>query len=524
LIGTQLSNQDKSQMAETSGIDASITARFFRVSNKGDSSGIAFLTVSSHVRETLFLRIDVLPKFWGYGDMVSVNLDELENLANKDDTVTVEVYEKQVLKIFGSDEKRLSEIGNVLAGISFNVDGDELEDEFTEVLEVPNQESKRTIVTLFSEITEPDSSVRGSSIGGSASEFWEIVLRSNIPNDRIKVPAESELGDLYNSSLAQRLLENIPALRSVLRRSFLVEAERLASRLRPVFRQTSEELQLVRGTINTSSLHLRRFRATPAILCEFDELEVDSPWYELVRCANLIALSEESDSVKWSERAARVDYHLSKVQKVPRSIALRQVSNLVPRNLKHFALCFRLAKLLILEEAPVGGSQSIEHAQTGLVVSLRISTSKLFEQLLNDRPLGPNHKIRLARESVSIHSSGRSKRPDLELIDTRDESSPVMFLDAKYKRRATSDWAMGFADQYQQYAYAAATGLDTFFIYVGTGTVSKSRIYIGREISSIRVGVASVNFPTNGDLVSWWQESARSLNQILEQGNIQREA
>ena len=57
---------------------ASLEKRTFEVSARGDSCGLALLHVKSP-RRPVYLRIDILPKFWGAGEIVVINLDELED-------------------------------------------------------------------------------------------------------------------------------------------------------------------------------------------------------------------------------------------------------------------------------------------------------------------------------------------------------------------------------------------------------------------------------------------------------------
>ena len=95
----------------------------------------------------------------------------------------------------------------------------------------------------------------------------------------------------------------------------------------------------------------------------------------------------------------------------------------------------------------------------------------------------------------------------------------ILQMDAKYKARDGGLAAIPMGDQYQQYAYAAATGIPTAFLYVESGSeqpVDSDWIRVGNEARPVAVALASVPFPRPGVVEEWRSVAQRSLEHLLE--------
>lgn len=515
--------------------------RTFEVSARGDSCGLALLHVRSP-KYPVYLRIDILPKFWGAGEMVVINLDELEDKADSRHGLQVIVHEKQLLQIVGLDAERVRAVGNALVGIRVKRDDDE--DEYEEsddiqdrgLVSEPNLESVRSndpqsglvwknTTSLFKEVAqglESRCEPAGPSVG-STRDFWRLFMNSDMPPDRIKTPNADDLSDSFSSQIASQLLKDVPELRIVLRRTFLREASLLARRLRPMFTESTQEIGTIRGKVVIPSLIKRTYNASPTVECTFDELDTSSPWYELVRATNAIVLIEEQQEKQriggddiWVDLSARIDFLLRPIVRIPvNHVLIKVAKQRIPRKLREFESCFKLAILLLREQSPIGATEEEIPNETGVVTSLRVSTSKLFEYLLNGRPVGQNYVLQLKKDPIQIRKEGFAKKPDLEIVGKDLKDSRVL-IDAKYKSAPNSLSSMAFSDQYQQYSYAASSGMHTFFVYLNGGAMFDDLIKIRGIVSAIRVGFVSIEFPNDSDLDMWWNSQELKFVELVQ--------
>jgi 5-methylcytosine-specific restriction endonuclease McrBC regulatory subunit McrC len=483
--------------------------RYFRVSPNGNGCGIALVGVPEDSGSGFFIKIDVLPKFWSSTGNITVDLDELCRVTpTSGHLFSIVVHELQVLRILSTNPKLLQKVATSLLGASFEPLEDESETQGT-VLESASRE-----VTLFQEISSRDLKAEDEAPGlpslGSPSVFWEIVLNAGRSRDLIRTP-DSESIELsnYNSPLSRLLFDDIPALRDLVIRSFLDEALYLAARRKPLFKSKTEALPAVRGRMTVAGLVSRKSTLAASIECQFDELELDLPWYRLVQAANrIVAGSSIALDTEPAEKTAAISHRLRDLQVSSASQVMRSLSGqTLPRNLAHFRNSFTLAKYIILDKSPLGTGDLESRVPDGLLAAIRIPTALLFEEMLRDRKMASGKILR--RHGVNnlriFEGELRAsvKQPDLSLMGEDGTISTV--VDAKYKSAPNSFASMPMSDQYQQYAYSSSAGLDSIFIYISSKhTATSSTIVVNRANTDISVAIESVSFPCSSDLDRWW--------------------
>jgi 5-methylcytosine-specific restriction endonuclease McrBC regulatory subunit McrC len=484
--------------------------RYFRVSPNGNGCGIALVGVPEDSGSGFFIKFDVLPKFWSSTGTITVDLDELSRLApTSGHLFSIVVHELQVLRILSANPKLLQKVTNSLLGASFEPLDDESETQGT-VLESMSKE-----VSLFQEISIRDLKAEEEAPAlpslGSPSVFWEIVLNAGRSRDLIRTP-DSESIELsnYNSPLSRLLFDDIPALRDLVRRTFLDEALYLAARRKPLFKAKTEALTAVRGRMTVAGLVSRKSTLASSIECQFDELELDLPWYRLVQAANrIVAGSSIAFDTDFAEKVAAISHRLRDLQVTSPSQVMRSLSGqTVPRNLKHFRNSFTLAKYIVLDQSPLGTGDLESRVPEGLLAAIRIPTALLFEEMLRGRKVASGKILhRHGVKNLRIFDGdlmASVKQPDLSLMAEDGTISTV--VDAKYKPAPNSFASMPMSDQYQQYAYSSSSGLDSVFIYVSSHhTATSSTIVVNRANTNIRVAIESVSFPCTSDLDSWWE-------------------
>ena len=486
---------------------------WLRVSRNGNSCGYVLFR-----NDNFRLGINVLPKFWKEEPSclkTTINLDHL-NRNEFDQNATIILYEMQFLRIISSDVELLDQVINSLIGIKVNDDSVESQ---TDLDDFENSESP-----LFSKTFKPRGDLKELNQEDlhNPDDFWNIVSNSDMPltlADTNQIDYSFMSNRLNN--IDERVLKELVKIR---RRTFLSEAEKMVSRLKPVFAPRIESLSSVRGSIVLTNLFQRKATRSARIQCEFDELAIDSIWYQLIKAANLVALKQEIETQtdEWTNRSERIERNLRSIPQLRAREALMGISTeRLPRKFKQYKDCCDLAIMMLRDENHLSsGSTTVN--ETGVAISIRVSTAKLFENLLNNRKFdrytlclinkeGAKHTINIREKSLKGNLF-IGKEPDLAVIEDRKDSEKeiVGFFDAKYKspNGGPTFSNMSLSDQYQQYTYAAASGKPTHFIYIATKEPSSqffdtARILINTH-AEIEIGIQSVTFPENGDLETWW--------------------
>ena len=483
--------------------------RYFRVSPNGNGCGIALVGVPEDSGSGFFLKIDVLPKFWSSTGHITVDLDELSQLSPTSvHLFPIVVHELQVLRILSSNQKLLQKVANSLLGARFEALEDESESQGASLSTMTRE------VSLFQEIAFRDLKAEDEAPGlpslGTPAIFWEIVLNAGRARDLVRTPDKEsvELSN-YNSPLSHLLFEDIPALRDLVRRTFLDEALHLAARRKPLFRIKTEALTAVRGRMTVAGMVSRKTTLEASIECQFDELELDSPWYRLVQAANRIVAGDSTSlNSEVVEKTAAISHRLRDLQVSSASQVMRSLSGQnMPRNLTQFRNCFTLAKYIILDKSPLGNGDIESRVPDGLLAAIRIPTALLFEEMLRDRKMASGKRlVRHGVNNLRIFAgdfTASVKQPDLALI--ADDGTISTVVDAKYKSAPNNFSSMPMTDQYQQYAYSSSSGLNSIFIYVSSyHNATSSTIVVNQANTDISVEIESVSFPCTSDLNSWW--------------------
>jgi len=490
-----------------------VTHVFLQASPRGNGCGMALVRQYRDDGRLLRLRITVLPKVWRQAaspkHCTTIDLDGAVEGAG--DCISVAIHEKQFIRLCGRDAKGVGTVADALTGLRF--DDTEQEDE-----------KKPTQVRLF-ERAVPQSSSSGDAaqnLDDQITGFWTLVAQ--FP-DVLTIPAPENERSRADSYIAD-LLRIAPEIEPVVRRAFVEEAEAFVQRRRPEFRHHIDEMAAVRGRIVASGLVSRRARGRQAVLCEFDELDTNSRWQQLIRhAARIVAGCRAAGEETVAARAARVDRLLADCHTLHPQIA-RQLCNRrnlgPPRKARFARHVLELAKWLIVARYPFGIEEAAGAPPPALAAGVRVPTWRLFERLLDGVSLGTQGVVESMADPVPIRvRSGGGKRPDL--VSRNAERQPTLYVDAKYKLIKAARFAeMPMSDQYQQYAYAAATGIRTVFVYLRPpshpdtpGEKDLAQVLLAK---GPLLAVAAIPFPSPRqcrNLPEWRRCAGRSLRRAL---------
>ena len=189
-----------------------------------------------------------------------------------------------------------------------------------------------------------------------------------------------------------------------------------------------------------------------------------------------------------------------------------------PRKARFARDTLELAKWLILARFPFGVQDDASLVPPALAAGVRVSTSELWERLLAGTRIEDVGIFEANERKVYIREKGAAgKSPDL--VCRAEDGTFVASLDAKYKRMGQprfEDMSMG--DQYQQYAYAAATGKPAIFVYVSKtrepGEPAEDMILV-KDRPIAKIGVATVPFPRPDecrDITAWRKRAGERLS------------
>ena len=464
---------------------------FLQASGRGDGCGVAVVGIAAG-KQQIRLCVTVLPKVWASASapelVTTIDLSALET--GQVNRLNVVVYETQRVRLTGA-EKTVETVGDALTGLKFDP-GDAA--------------TEKKPARLFERAARCQSKPRDSEAeqDRQVRAFW--TMMSHVKFSGLITPprgvADSASAETY---IAEKLLPNVTALEPLVQQEFLRLAEKFVRRRRPEFRHHIDDMSAVRGRIVTSGLVRRAARGQQAVACEFDELDADVPWQQVIRfAAGMVSRHNGHSNDRLAGRAARVARILADCHSLHPRVARQMCSSgalKAPRKARFAAETLELARWLILARYPFGVQEDCTSRPQAVAAGVRVPTSRLWERLLAGVKVEHIGTLEQHSETVRIRQkAGMEKSPDLCV---RSEGGDVIaWFDAKYKMRRPRFEAMPMADQYQQYAYAAATGKPTVFVYVSDsehpGKLSEDVILVNGSPGP-GVGVATVPFPRPED-------------------------
>jgi hypothetical protein len=475
------------------------TKRWIRVSVNGNASGQAIVRLPD---DRSFL-VSVIPKLWVHSPdefLAVLNLDDLQSPCH------VVVPERSYLCLECSDGALLNQVVSDLTDWGMPQNGQSLQ--------------------MFSEVSSPGPSV--PSKAPPAANFIRMVDGVlGVGHDPVDQFFTFPQDQQVESWLAAALSIDLPALdfKSLVRRILLRELESIVSGIRPRLEARQRGLVKPKGRILVAESARARARGSAELSCRFGSLEVDHPLTRLFRCAARTALREEGDD-ETRARFRALDRRLTFAAVVGRRESLRAASQLrLGRKEQRAKTALEIARIYLRSDQgwSIDGSGGVRRAP---VLGVVIDTPKVFEALVGSVSrrgvAGGSFKsvkpAPIALRSNQVAESG--KRPDHRFIDS--EKGLSLLCDAKYKIRCPGSLdEMPTGDQYQQYAYAAASGLPALFVYAArpseetTGLTDSNRILVqGHSGQSADVHLATVRFPAPESL-DWVGDVGTQMDALL---------
>lgn len=481
---------------------------FLQASRRGDGCGVAVVRINAgkqHAR----LCLTVLPKVWAPAELTDlvapIDLSALE--AGQTNLLNVVVYETQRVRLTGA-EKTVETVVDALTGLEFDPRDAATEKKPARLFE----RAARCQSEPRESETEQDRQVRA---------FWTMMSHVEF-SGLITPPRGAAGGSNAETYIAEKLLPHVTALEPLVQQEFLRQAEKFVRRRRPEFRHHIDDMGAVRGRIVTSGLMRRAARGQQAVACEFDELDTDAPLQQVIRfAAGMVSRQNGHANERLAGRAARVERLLADCHSLHPRVARQMCSGnalQAPRKARFAAEALDLARWLILAHYPFGVQKDSGRRPQAVAAGVRVPTSKLWELLLAGVAVKHIGTLEQHSKTVRIRQNAvMEKSPDL-CVRSEDRDL-IAWFDAKYKlRRRPRFEAMPMSDQYQQYAYAAATGKPTVFVYVSEdknpGKPGRDVILVNM-IGGPRIGVAAVPFPRPeecGDIPGWRKHAGNRLS------------
>lgn len=493
--------------------------RVLQASRSGNGCGIALVGLESGAS----FAVSVLPKWWRTDESVpEIDVDNLAHRATEH--LHVFMSEGGFIRLSSLHEELLNSIAHALTGLEFDDQSDAIAEKcttslFTEVVSGLDLPSVSAVPMAKDQAKALD----------LAAAYWSGVEQLQAL-DLVRTPIRENSSNI--GPLVHQLLSDIPQLERVLREQFVREVEMLLRRRVPEFRSTTETQQQVRGRIIVDSVIAARASQSLDIECESEVLDHDQPWQRLVRSAvRAVARRDRADlqvrddplSRRRVMRCQRIDFFFAETPLYPPTRALVDYHR-APRRTRnsHATSAIHLAESILRRETPIGPHRD-RTRKTAIATGLRISSSRLFEVACAGVPLSrPTLTLSLSAPKLSLYRSGTpTKRPDLVLLESSASSSEaeaLLLVDAKYKSRvAAHPSLMTMADQYQQFAYSAVSGIPSLFIFaapVGSlpAVSAPIELHISGCIKAPWVANATVPFP--GPEESWTECFASGIEWV----------
>jgi len=311
------------------------------------------------------------------------------------------------------------------------------------------------------------------------------------------------------------------ALKKLITQLFVRNLEQALHAIRPTFveKGISTKVLVGRPEIHTLARFVHNVRNDFRTVVS--EMSNDNPTNQLLKSALTFVSSnkpiDESEMIRIQRLQRKFDGVTSiKPQQVIKLVRKVNVNNKNTR----LANAIKFAKMIVLGSFPGLGEEDVR-SNKAIATGIFFSSARLWELLLSERVLLNGLKINPDKEAIALRlkdsTTGKySKRPDLSLV--QEQGDKRGFVDAKYKFLSGKNLLalMPNDDQYQQYAYSAATGLPSLFVYCTSGIDVSYEIDTllvrGNSDDEIRIGAISIPFPKPGNLDGWWNLYENEVN------------
>ena len=213
------------------------------------------------------------------------------------------------------------------------------------------------------------------------------VSASNKVDDVLVNPLGSKSGagvdGLLHYLRRNPILMRQKAIANLVKQLFVSETLNTLRRRRPDFRQKVDRLNAVRGSLVLSDIPRRRAQRSQSIECEFDQLDLGSEWFALIRCAARRISKDSGVSKKTRDGAVAVDKVLTDAPLLSVRNALNVSRNLrMNRKQKHGVCSADFTKSVLQNTQPLGGERSSDSRERGFAAHVYIPKNELFEQTL----------------------------------------------------------------------------------------------------------------------------------------------
>ncbi len=380
----------------------------------------------------LALRIHVVPKVWGLRQDSQLELSGQEQV--------VEVTEMSRLTIDGTSEA-LRSLRTALDDERRRWDADEH--------------------PLFS-FGAPAGGGPPSGPGPRTSSMWKLVVDLSPAKVVVSASQRALTKTDVGAMLALETGIRIPELKRLHAGLLLRELDAAVARRLPIFRRVQEELPTVRGQVSMVGLLRRRVNPERALLCEFDELDLDDAWSRVVRAAVRMIARDQQLPVELRSHALAIDGRLHGVSVLQPRTALRGLPRTrLPRKLRVLHRVFPLSRSLLRNQY-MYGSESHSPKAAAVAASLVIDTSDVYEEVLKAGfSAVAGYSADVGGAVKLLRAPGNWKFPDISISGA---NGTRILMDAKYKSLDRRQ-GMPMGDQYQRFAYAVAGRAPTLFSY-----------------------------------------------------------
>ncbi len=473
-----------------------------KVSANGNGVGQIILnhkTLNGQTRVTL----DIHPKMWNPNPLNRIsklNIDELDNSTQNH----LHCYETQVIQVVSNDYESLN--GFVSQLIAVEPDG-------------MSGEENGHLTTLFTEIGHiSGETLPITEIDPPASSVWDLLKELDENSQElvaglIRIPNyEDQQIDLL--SWSGSLLKH-SAVELILGRLFLQKLEKRSHLLKPKFVELEVKGTRFKGRVQIRSLMQYSQRIRANFNSQVSDMTNDNDGNRLLLGAVQVLSKTILDTPIFSPRVMRLRKFFTGVSLLPHGELITLAKSFKhKRSMVGYGELLFLARLIILRLQPGIGDEK-QHTNSGLATGMYLSSARLWEIILSERRLSENWTIEPYKKPLPIREKDtldgtNQKEPDLCVMDRF--GNIIALVDAKYKNLdfAPKLGKMPNSDQYQQYAYSAASGLPSLFIYCSQNDYlgfDTDKIQIAHSNVETRIGVIAIPFPKDSNLELWWNEA-----------------
>ena len=482
-----------------------------KVSANGNGVGQIILshrTLEGQARVTL----DIHPKMWNPNPkncISKLNIDELNSVAHNH----LHCYETQVIQVVSKDYDSLNRFVSQL----IVVESGEL-----------SGEENSNFTSLFTELgSTSGETIPITDIEPPLSSLWDLLKELDEKSQEmvaglIRIPNyEDQQIDLL--SWSGSLLKH-SAVELILGRLFLQKLEKGAHLLRPKFVEIEVEGTRFKGRVQMRTLMQYSKRVRANFISQVSDMTNDNDGNRLLLGALQVLSKTILDTPIFSPRVMRLRKFFTGVTLLPPGELITLAKRFKPkRSMVGYGELVFLAKLIILGLQP-GIGDAKQQTNSGLATGMYLSSARLWEIILSDRRLGEDWEMQPYKKPLPIREKdtlegGNQKEPDLCVVDKL--GNILALVDAKYKNLDFTPklGKMPNSDQYQQYAYSAASGLPSLFIYCSPNNYlgfDTDKIQIAHSILETRIGVIAIPFPKDSNLEIWWNEAEPRILESLK--------